>query len=678
MKRIAAAFLASTALCAPACGQTAVPADSDKADVGISGCGIYAFAGINGFGCYDGTSARPRSVPVHPFEIPSAMGDFTAGGGTSGFVPRFVGKVMAAKYLTDLTCATDQTANINAAIMATGNAGTIEWPKGCIRVSNAAGLMYLPGQHWHGAGVGFETSDGFYSPLNANGSPNYAGESANASVSGTHIAFDQVTGAAITLVGDSAKLDHIWLTDAQVGASFTGSISVSNGVATLNVSSAGTITGTIQPSQVLSSVNPGVVPDMVIGSGGTGTGGAGTYPLTSIAGSISVVAQAAVSSEAMSTVPGSTAVVLGEKQEPDGTQAVNPAGQTVDTIRVEGFGTSVDVQSGQFWTVANSGLHGPGLYGIRARNFNYPDSGDGTVSNDVIYSHGIDGVRYEFGGGLKMLSTKILGGPHAFELAVPDSLIYTVRGASSPTVTQVNTSDIFIPLTNSFENQTAGAVVLGCNGPNGAANPNALTTNSDGSARAIGGVFNGLVFDMQLAAPPNGQAASGFVSNGCVQGADVGGGYGGFGSGAININGGSGYNIHPRGMNGLTGPGLTIAAGILNTTVPYIPPVNFNKSQGSGYYNVTDNRATTDGLIVREDTRYVTVDQGSNYTYLYALGIPTFRGARATVEVEGLVQGVGQINAFLRRTTQQHWRRRSGSRDNRVGGSKQRHRNYFC
>ena len=564
----------------------------------------------------------------------AAMGGFQPG----GFVPNVVGKVYAASKLTDLTCTTDQTANLNAASFAAGNGGDVELPAGCILLATLGGVQMLPGQHWHGAGKGFETSDPFFSPLLANGSPNYAGEAANVSKSGTHFKYDQVSGSAIGLAGDGATIDHAWLTNAAGTASFTGSISVANGVATLSVASTG-VTGTIVPGQVLSGA--GVVPDMIIGAGGTGTGGAGTYPLTSVAGPVAVVAQATVSAEGMTAAPSAIALQLGEKQEPDGSTAVDAASQALDSIRTEGFGTAIDVQSGTFWHISHFDVHGAAQYGIRVRNFNYPDSGDGAIETGTIYSSGIDGIRYEFGGGLKVGFTKILGGPHAFELAVPDSLTLTARGSSTPTVIPINTSDLFIPLGNSFENQTAGTVVLGCNGPNGVANPNGV------AGKPTGGVFNGSLFDMQEAAPPGtaALATTGVIVNGCVQGVDIEGGYGGF-AGAINILGGSYITAHPRGIGGSLGYGVSIADGVVGVSVPYLPPVTFNKAMGSGYYNLIDNRSQPDGITDRQDVRVVDVPQSATATALYAIGIQPFTGARVTVEVEGIISNVGAVNTI--------------------------------
>ncbi len=87
MKRLAAALLASTALALqPAYGQQT--ADSATAAIGTSGCGIYAFGGVNGFGCFDGSSAKPKAVPIAPVQIPFGT---TAGTAAAGNDSRITG-----------------------------------------------------------------------------------------------------------------------------------------------------------------------------------------------------------------------------------------------------------------------------------------------------------------------------------------------------------------------------------------------------------------------------------------------------------------------------------------------------------------------------------------------------------------------------------------------------------
>ncbi len=514
MKYRNAIIVASIAFITPTPNRPAA-ADCTKSTMEMSRSAICAFAGANESLCVAGRFAKHRSAPVQALVVTSSTKDALPGGGATGSVPRIFGRVPAANYLTDVTCATDQTSNLNAASRAAGVGGMIELPAGCIATGP---ITPLAGQHWNGAGSSFNDSSQYDA-----GSVVTSG--------GTTIAFGKATGNLFPLVGSGSSLRNVALVDTYGG------------------------------------------------------------PITKT----------------------STAVQFGNDDGPGDSANGNPESQGVENIRIYGFATQIDVRSGEFWRIRDFELHNAATYAVRVRNAFNPDSGDGRLVGGTIYGFGTDGIRFESGGGLKMGFTKILGGQHAIEVAMAD-------GAA--------TSDFEVVSTNSFENQTGASILLGCGG----------------SGKT--GMLNGSHFDPQMAGLGTAGAGAGIDAEGCVQGVDIGGYYGGF-SAPLVLNGGSNFTIHPRGNNAVTSVALNIAAAVYNVQVPTFPKVSFNKGVGgSGYYNVIDNRTTDDGVVDRTDTRYLSLPVSSSYTTLYGIGVPAFRGARATVEVEGIVRNVGAVHIF--------------------------------
>lgn len=98
------------------------------------------------------------------------------------------GLVFGGLYLTDTMCLVDQTANVQRAVAAAGPGGYVQWPKGCILLSNT---VTSNGQKWSGAGYGASKAPG-----------------------GTQFQFNQPAGVAFKLVGDGAKLSDLWLSNS--------------------------------------------------------------------------------------------------------------------------------------------------------------------------------------------------------------------------------------------------------------------------------------------------------------------------------------------------------------------------------------------------------------------------------------------------------------------------------
>jgi hypothetical protein len=280
-------------------------------------------------------------------------------------------------------------------------------------------------------------------------------------------------------------------------------------------------------------------------------------------------------------VAGSTATAV---QMGDDSGTLNPECQALIDFRMYGFAKQVDVQSGQFWVLNEYNLHNASVYAIRARN--------------------------ESGGGLKMSHTKILGGDIAYHLAIADG---------------VNTSDLFIDSTNSFELQKVAGAVMEAAGP---------TKN---------GIYGNIEFDVQLAsipfAAPVTAASGGIIVKDGVVGASIRGMYGSVYN-AIQILGGLQINVEPKFIGNALGAGVTIADPAKSVRVD----LSFPFSGQSGSYKFVDTRVVDDGLSLRKEVRKFTLNPATSIN-LWEVGIPAYTAASLKVFVHGLLSNFGIVGA---------------------------------
>lgn len=284
--------------------------------------------------------------------------------------------------------------------------------------------------------------------------------------------------------------------------------------------------------------------------------------------------------------------------------AVNqPNYQSLEGVRFDTFGTQIDVQSGQYWHVARFDMHNAAQYAIRVRNVVHNDAGDGNITGGTIYadgSIGVDGIRVESGGGLKIKGTKVLQFQRAVALQVADG---------------PGTSDLLIDSSNSFENQTSGYCVrLGRANPAGTAN----WLNIRVEAQCVGGteVYAG-VSRVQLGGIMSfatyGYRIAGGDTVTIMDGATV------FGAGAACVD--------------VADPATNVQVGQVNRTSS--PAV------------VVDERTTGAGPVRREHTRPLNLAQSASYTPIYRIDMPGFRGARVTLQIEGTIANKGVVNSIV-------------------------------
>lgn len=84
----------------------------------------------------------------------------------------------------------------------------------------------------------------------------------------------------------------------------------------------------------------------------------------------------------------------------------------MDRVAVTGFYDNVDINNGGLWAITGSYIADPVRYGVRIRNVNTPDEGDGFIGASSIYAvsrNGSAGIQWESGGGMKVAGCKING-----------------------------------------------------------------------------------------------------------------------------------------------------------------------------------------------------------------------------------------------------------------------------
>lgn len=290
----------------------------------------------------------------------------------------------------------------------------------------------------------------------------------------------------------------------------------------------------------------------------------------------------------------------------DGVQ--NPRGQMVDHVAIRNFRDQVDVQSGEFWSLTHFDMYRAKRYGLRVRNGFHPDSGDGSVVAGSIYTDAVAGgdagIRHESGGGLKVSTTKILQFARGVDLAIADNS---------------ETSDLFLDDSVSIEGQYQTAVSLG-----------RFNTTRSGS-----GTFYNIKINAQIAASPTAVAVHAGIANAVISPLVRSAGYG------IVIDGGDNITV----PDGTVMEQVGSAAVAVNDPATNISIGKINCTTCAAITN--DNRVTGAGPMVRHETRPLNLQQSAIYKNFFQVDIPAFRGARISVQVEGVLQNVGAVNKLI-------------------------------
>lgn len=287
----------------------------------------------------------------------------------------------------------------------------------------------------------------------------------------------------------------------------------------------------------------------------------------------------------------------------------NPRSQRLDNIAVTDCLDQVDVRSGEMWTADRMDLYRAKRWGFRIRNGFHPDSGDGSISNSLIYTDVIAGgkaaVRLESGGGLKMTGNKTLQFERCFDLAVADG---------------AHTSILQIDSSNSFENPTLGECIrLGRieGGTTGTYKNITISAQLTGALQIFDGVSNVTV-----------------ATN--TSNVDFG----------VAVLGGQGINV----------TAATTLAGLRHGVVIRDPA----KDVTVGQFACTDCETTLEDERVtapslrRIETRTVDLPQSASFVPLYRLDVPVFQSARVAVSVQGILQGVGAVNTEIAQMVTRH------------------------
>ncbi|KQU30251.1 hypothetical protein ASG63_17425 [Methylobacterium sp. Leaf94] len=291
-------------------------------------------------------------------------------------------------------------------------------------------------------------------------------------------------------------------------------------------------------------------------------------------------------------------------QMADGIQ--NPRGQMVDHVAIRDFRDQVDIQSGEFWSFTHFDLYRAKRYGMRIRNGFNVDSGDGSIVAGTIYTDLVAGgdaaIRHESGGGLKVSATKILQFARGVDLAIANDS---------------ETSDLFLDDSVSIEGQYDTAVSLGRISPTG------------------NGKFYNIRINAQIAATPVSVAVHAGISNAVI--------------GPIVRS--TGYGVIIDGGDNITVPDGTVMEQVGSAAVAVNDPatnVSVGKVNCTTCVAITnDNRNTGAGPMTRYETLPINLPQSTSYKDIAQIDIPPLRGARISVQVEGVLQTVGNVNRFI-------------------------------
>lgn len=159
------------------------------------------------------------SVPISNLPVGTSSGTIASGNdsrivnavqiNSSTSLKEISGVVYAAPFLTDTTCATDQTANIAAADSATPSGGTLIFPPGCISHS---GTIINNGHRWEGTGIAYSDN---LSSISWKG--------------GTQLSYTSSIGVALKIIGNAAGIDHIRQSTTQLFSNAVG-LQMSDGI----------------------------------------------------------------------------------------------------------------------------------------------------------------------------------------------------------------------------------------------------------------------------------------------------------------------------------------------------------------------------------------------------------------------------------------------------------------
>ncbi|MEE7503307.1 hypothetical protein [Methylobacterium mesophilicum] len=314
----------------------------------------------------------------------------------------------------------------------------------------------------------------------------------------------------------------------------------------------------------------------------------------------------------------STGIVMSDASE-------NPTHQGVENVYTTGFTTAINVESGYFWAIRNVWVRNYAKYGVLVRNGNYCDNGDSSIEhlitlNDFAPLDGSAGIRFQSGGGLKITNSKLLGSQYGVDLQL------------EPTCNMPGTGILLVSNT-SIENQTVAAVRLGAApGLAGASNPKIFGSISisgneiAGQPTAIridpgvynvnvtGNVFNIHNYDVQVFGGENVYIGGNTHKN--------------FNVAAI--------DLHDGGSNIVVGPAA-------------YSPVSLSS------HRVLDQRLTDTGPVDRFEQRplHLAAPPAQGYTPSAPGYVPAFqidmrpnRATRATIQIEGTLQGVGTVSSY--------------------------------
>lgn len=291
-----------------------------------------------------------------------------------------------------------------------------------------------------------------------------------------------------------------------------------------------------------------------------------------------------------------TAIQLSDGEE-------NPRGQRLDGIAATDCYDQIDVQSGEMWSAQEMDLYRAKRWGFRIRNGFNADSGDGSISNSLIYTDVVAGgkaaIRLESGGGLKLTTVKTLQFYNCFDLAVAD-------GAA--------TSILEIPSGNSFENpESSECIRLG----------------------RIEGGTTGTYKNIQIGAQVTGSIGTyPGVSNVTLSPNTSNVPYG------LTILGGDNINVSPSMTLQDVEHGIVIRDPATNVRVGQFACVRCKSA-------VEDQRLTGQGSINRTETRNVDLPQSGSYTNLYQLELAPYSGSKISTTVQGIVQNIGTVNTEI-------------------------------
>jgi hypothetical protein len=138
--------------------------------------------------------------------------------------------------------------------------------------------------------------------------------------------------------------------------------------------------------------------------------------------------------------------------------ATNSYGAQIVGCNIVGFYDNIDLENGGEWTIDRTQVWAPVRYNVRVRNSASPDFGDASLLNSWFipirgYSNATANVRWESGGGLRVIGNKFNGGSASAPYSSGPALDLAYSTTSEPT-------SVLIISGNSFENYGTAGVRL--------------------------------------------------------------------------------------------------------------------------------------------------------------------------------------------------------------------------